>query len=320
MTITVLLFILGLVLLIFGGNFFVDGASGIAKRFKMSELLIGATIVSIGTTLPELMVSATSAVSGHSEISYGNAIGSILCNTALIAALTITFSPCAVNKNALKLPIAFYFAAALIFALFAYIYGGFVRLTGVLLLALFALYMIITVRASAKDKDLPEEKEEHKQLPVLVQIIQLIAGAAAIAFGARLLVNNGMLIAQAMGVPESVIALTFVALGTSLPELITAIISLIKGHSLLSLGNIIGANLFNIVLVCAASITLRPYSLPAEKTLFGINASLVLDLPLTFVTMLILCVPALLSGKLRRWQGVTLLLIYAAFCVYQFVS
>ena len=318
MATTVLLFILGLILLIFGGNFFVDGASGIAKRFKMSELLIGATIVSIGTTLPEVMVSATSAVSGHSEISYGNAIGSIICNTALIAAITVSFRPSAVNKNALKLPITFYFISALIFALFAYINNGFTRFTGILLLVIFVAYMIITVRSSGKNNAVVSENNGKKQLPLPVQIIQLIAGAAAIAFGARLLVNNGMLIAEAMGVPESVIALTFVALGTSLPELITAVISLIKGHSQLSLGNIIGANLFNIALVCAMSITLRPYSLPAEKTIFGANASLVLDLPLTFITMIILSVPALMSGKLRRWQGITLLLMYAAFCVYQF--
>ncbi len=118
--------------------------------------------------------------------------------------------------------------------------------------------------------------------------------------------------------PESVIALTFVALGTSLPELVTAITSLIKGHGSLSLGNIIGANLFNLVLVSGASITLAPFSVPSSATIFGLNASLVLDIPLMFVVMLILTIYPLFSGKLARWQGLTLLLLYAAFCIIQF--
>jgi cation:H+ antiporter len=152
-------------------------------------------------------------------------------------------------------------------------------------------------------------------------ILLLVVGAALIAVGAKLLVENGTLIAQALGVPESVIALTFVALGTSLPELVTAITSLVKGHSALSLGNVIGANLFNIVLVSGAAITISPFAIPAEKTIAGgINSSLVIDLPVMLAVMAILCVPALIKGRLKRWQGVLLLCVYAAFTVYQFVS
>ena len=131
--------------------------------------------------------------------------------------------------------------------------------------------------------------------------------------------DNGTLIAQALGVPESVIALTFVALGTSLPELITAITSLMKGHSDLSLGNVIGANVFNLVLVSGVSVTLAPFTIPQSNTLFGINSSLVLDLPVMLAVMLILTVPALVKGKLNRAQGITMLAIYAAFCVVQIV-
>ena len=139
-----------------------------------------------------------------------------------------------------------------------------------------------------------------------------------IAAGANLLVDNGTLIAQALGVPESVIALTFVALGTSLPELVTAITSLVKGHSDLSLGNVVGANVFNLVLVSGMSITLAPFTIPQSATLFGINSSLVLDLPVMLAVMLILTVPALVKGKLNRAQGILLLAIYAAFCAVQF--
>ena len=143
-------------------------------------------------------------------------------------------------------------------------------------------------------------------------------GAVLIAVGANLLVENGTLIAQALGVPESVIALTFVALGTSLPELVTAVTSLIKGHSALSLGNVIGANLFNLVLVSGVSVTLAPFPIPQSAVIAGHNASLVLDIPVMFAVMLFLTVPALVRGKLSRMQGIVLLAVYAAFCAVQF--
>ena len=146
----------------------------------------------------------------------------------------------------------------------------------------------------------------------------LVVGAALIALGANLLVDNGTIIAQAMGVPESVIALTFVALGTSLPELVTAITSLMKGHSDLSLGNVVGANVFNLVLVSGMSVTLAPFEIPQSATLFGINSSLVLELPVMLLVMVLLTIPALVRGKLSRVQGVALLCIYAAFCAVQF--
>ena len=147
----------------------------------------------------------------------------------------------------------------------------------------------------------------------------LVVGAVLIALGADLLVDNGTLIAQGLGVPETVIALTFVALGTSLPELVTAVTALLKGHSALSLGNIIGANVFNLVLVSGVSVTLAPFSIPQSSLIGGMNASLVMDIPVMLAVMGILTLPALLRGKLSRWQGVLLLGIYAAFCVVQFV-
>ena len=149
-------------------------------------------------------------------------------------------------------------------------------------------------------------------------LVLLVLGAVLIALGANLLVDNGTLIAQALGVPESVIALTFVALGTSLPELVTAITSLAKGHGALSLGNVIGANVFNLVLVSGVSVTLAPFSIPQNSTIAGMNASLVMDIPVMFAVMLLLTLPALIKGKLSRPQGIALLCIYAAFCAVQF--
>ncbi len=359
MIVPVLLFVVGLVLLIKGGDWFVDGATGIAGRFHVPELLIGATVVSIGTTLPEVMVSANSALSGHGEIAYGNALGSIICNTALIAAITVAVKPGKVDKKALRIPVAFFFAALLIYAIAAYIRGSFERPLGLILLCVFAAYMFILIKQALaemklagsvgseggnagisenikKDKDggtpasdaawINKDKTEPahaEEKPLWKDIVLLIIGAVFIAKGADLLVDNGTLIAAAMGVPESVIALTFVALGTSLPELVTAITSLIKGHGALSLGNVCGANLFNLVLVSGLAITLSPFGLPSGKTvsLAGspVNASLVVDMPVCALVMLILTIPAIKGGKLHRWQGITLLSIYAVFCLFQFV-
>mgnify|MGYP004594539969 CR=1 FL=1 len=316
MLIPVLLFIVGLLFLIKGGDWFVDGASALARRFHLPELLIGATVVSIGTTLPEVMVSTMSALSGHGEIAYGNAIGSVICNAALIAAITIAVRPGKVDPKTLKTPVCFFYAAAAIYCIVAYCFGRFPRALGFIMLGMFAAYMIVNVMQM---KNAPAEPaEDVEEMPLAKTLLLLVVGAVLIAVGANLLVDNGTLIAQAMGVPESVIALTFVALGTSLPELVTAITSLVKGHSDLSLGNVVGANVFNLVLVSGVSVSLAPFTIPQSSTLFGINSSLVLDLPVMLLVMLILTVPALLTGKLSRAQGIILLAIYAAFCVVQF--
>lgn len=339
MLIPILLLLLGLVLLIKGGDWFVDGATCIARRFHLPELLIGATVVSIGTTLPEVMVSAGAALGGSGEIAYGNAIGSIICNTALIAALTIAIKPCKTDRKALIIPSAFFFGAAAIYLVISYLTGEFYRWVGVILLALFGVYMTVTIISMLRK---PAEVSEHdepavvddsyeslsrgmklwaqvtgKHTSVAREIILLVLGAVAIKFGADFLVDNGQIIARELGVSETVIGLTIVAIGTSLPELVTAVTSLIKGHGALSLGNIIGANLFNLVLVSGISITIAPFSVPASSTLFGQNSTLVFELPLMLGVMALLVVPTLIRGKLSRVQGITLLALYAAFLVVE---
>ena len=322
MLIPVLLFAVGLACLIKGGDWFVDGASALARKFHQPELLIGATVVSIGTTLPEVMVSTMSALSGHGEIAYGNAIGSVICNAALIAAVTIAVRPGKADPGTLKTPVLFFFIAAAVYCVAAYILGTFTRPVGFVMLGIFVLYMVMTVR-QMKNSPLPEgetgtEGAPDTEMPTWKMLVFLIAGAGLIALGARLLVDNGTKIAEALGVPESVIALTFVALGTSLPELVTAVSALVKGHSDLSLGNIIGANVFNLVLVSGVSVTLAPFDVPESAAIAGHSASLVLEIPLMIAVMLILTVPALLRGKLSRSQGILMLAIYAAFCAVQF--
>ena len=318
MLVPVLLFVVGLVLLIKGGDWFVDGATGLARRFRLPDIIVGATVVSIGTTLPEVMVSATGALQGQGAMAYGNAIGSIICNTSLIAAISVAFNPGPVNTKTMKMPVLFFFLSAAIYCVAAYVLGEFPRWLGFVLLTVFVTYMLITVRQGLKNPDVAHGEEDSKERKLWIELVLLVVGAAVIAVGADLLVDSGTIIAQKLGVPETVIALTFVALGTSLPELVTTITSLRKGHASLGIGNVIGANIFNLVLVSGISVALVPFEVPQGNTLFGINASLVLDIPLMLAVMLLLTIPALKKKKLGRWQGIVLLSIYAAFCVIQF--
>ena len=318
---SILLFAVGLVLLIKGGDWFVDGATGLARRFHLPDIIVGATVVSIGTTLPEVMVSATGAMLGQGAMAYGNAIGSIICNTALIAAISVACNPGPVNVKTMKMPVIFFFSSAALFCVAAYLLGRFPRWMGIVMLAIFAVYLILNVRQGLRNPDEVEEDEENgdaKPRSLLMEVVLLIVGAALIAVGADLLVEHGTIIAQYLGVPETVIALTFVALGTSLPELVTTITSLRKGHASLGIGNVIGANVLNLVLVSGVAVTLAPFEVPVGKLLLGHNASLVLDIPVMLGVMLLLTVPALTRKKLERWQGIALLCIYAAFCVFQF--
>ncbi len=378
MLLSVLLFALGLVLLIKGGDWFVDGAVGIAKRFRLPDIVVGATVVSIGTTLPEVMVSTTGALAGSGAMAYGNAIGSIICNTALIAAISITCNPGPVNVKSMKVPAIFFFCSATLYCLAAYGLGTFPQWMGFVMLAIFIVYMLLTVRNGMKNPDEAAEEEEEgasgmpwlglvvigiisaaialggmlfEEIPMWyavlavavvaaylllggkiaigdeaerklwMELLLLAAGAGIIAVGADLLVTHGQVIALGLGVPETVVALLFVALGTSLPELVTTITSLKKGRASLGVGNVIGANVFNLVLVSGVAVSLAPFDVPAENLLLdtGLNLSLVFDIPVMLGVMSMMIFPALLGKKLSRWQGIVLLCIYCAFCALQFV-
>ena len=378
MLISVLLFAVGLVLLIKGGDWFVDGATGIAKRFNLPDIVVGATVVSIGTTLPEVMVSTTGALAGSGAMAYGNAIGSIICNTALIAAISITCNPGPVNVKSMKTPVIFFFASAALYCVASYILGEFPRWMGFAMLGIFIVYTILTVRNGLKNPDTVAEEEEEESAgtpwigmgvigvvallvalggtffetvptwyPVVlcvitvayllfgsklgnsgsdqprqmwVELVMLVVGAAIIAVGADLLVEHGQIIAIGLGVPETVVALLFVALGTSLPELVTTITSLRKGRASLGVGNVIGANVFNLVLVSGVAVSLAPFEVPYTSLLnTGLNMSLVIEIPVMLGVMCLMTIPALLRKKLGRWQGIVLLGVYLAFVVCQFV-
>lgn len=317
---SLLLFAVGLVLLIKGGDWFVDSATGIAKRFHVPEIIIGATVVSIGTTLPEVMVSATAAINQNGAIAYGNAIGSIICNTALIAAITIAIRPAPVNRKAVSMPVLFFFISATIYFVAAYGFGTFDRWLGIVMLGVFAIYMILTIRQGFKNPTQVEPHEEEETAAegsLLKDVILLAVSAGLIAVGADMLEGSSVSLAGMVGIPTEVVGVTIVALCTSLPELVTAITALAKGHGALSLGNIIGANIFNLVLVSGVAVTISPFTVPQGSTLFGYNTSQILELPLMVGVMALMTLPALARKKLFRWQGIALLGLYAAFVVLQ---
>ncbi len=316
---SLLLFAVGVVLLIKGGDWFVDSAVGIAKRFRVPEIIIGATVVSIGTTLPEVMVSVTAAVNNNGAIAYGNAIGSIICNTSLIAALTIAIRPAPINRKAIVTPVLFFFISAAIYCVAAYVFGRFDRWLGIVMLVVFAIYMASTIYRGFKNpvQEQAHEEEDAPKGSLLKDILILVASAALIAVGADMLEGSSVSLATMAGIPTEVVGVTVVALCTSLPELVTAVTALAKGHGALSLGNIIGANIFNLVLVSGAAVTLSPFVVPEGSKLFGYSASQLVEIPLMIGVMALMTLPAVFKGKLRRWQGVTLLGIYVAFVVLQ---
>ena len=315
---SLMLFAVGVALLIKGGDWFVDSAVGIAKRFRVPEIIIGATVVSIGTTLPEVMVSVTAAVNNNGAIAYGNAIGSIICNTALIAALTIAIRPAPVDKKTIATPVLFFFGAAAIYMVAAYIFGRFDRWLGIVMLLVFGVYMAMTIYKGFKNPVQQETEEEDASNGSLVKdLVVLVISAALIAVGADMLEGSSVSLATMAGIPTEVVGVTVVALCTSLPELVTAVTALLKGHGALSLGNIIGANIFNLVLVSGAAVTISPFVIPDGSKLFGYNTSQLIEIPLMVGVMALMTLPALFKGKLRRWQGVVLLGIYAAFVMLQ---
>ena len=309
----VILFIVGLILICLGGDRLVDAAVAIAKKLGIPQIVVGATIVSLGTTLPEILVSTTAAFDGSAAIAAGNAFGSIICNTALIAGLTQTIRPSKqVEFSSLSWRSAFFFIVLVALDICGYITGAFGRPVGVVLLLLFVVYACLTVvKAPSEGGGKEEEQEEKENISIPVQLLILVVCAALLFVGANLLVDNGILIAEAAGVPERVIAVTFIALGTSLPELMTSVMSLVKGYGNVGLGNVIGANLLNMLLVIGIPSAIA--GIPLERS------TVTVDMPLALLVMAVLIVPILIRKKSSRVQGIALLAIYAVYCAASFV-
>ena len=309
----VILFFAGLVLICLGGDRLVDAAVAIARKLGIPQIVVGATIVSLGTTLPEILVSTTAAFNGSAAIAAGNAFGSIICNTALIAGLTQTIRPSKkVEFSSLAWRSIFFFGALIVMNVVGYVTGAFGRPLGIGLLLLFILYAYMNVIRSSAEGSEEDGDEDYSAVSVPKQLLILVVCAVFLFVGANLLVDNGILIAEALGVPERVIAVTFIALGTSLPELMTSVMSLIKGYGNVGLGNVLGANILNMLLVIGIPAVIQ--GIPLERSVVAV------DMPLAGLVMGILFIPILIRKKSSRAQGIILLGIYAAYCVMSFIS
>ena len=308
-----ILFMVGLILICIGGDRLVDAAVAIARKLGIPQIVVGATIVSLGTTLPEVLVSTTAAFDGSAAIAAGNAFGSIICNTALIAGLTQTIRPTKkVEVSSLLWRSGFFFAVLIAMNVYGYVTGAYGRPVGIMLLLLFALYAYLNIRRSASEGEDSQEEEKNQEVSVPRQLLVLVICAGLLYLGANLLVDNGIFIANAIGVPERVIAVTFIALGTSLPELVTSIVSLIKGYGNVGLGNVIGANILNLLLVIGIPAAVE--GIPLERS------TVTVDMPLSLLVMAILLVPILVRKRSSRVQGAALLCIYVAYCILSFAQ
>lgn len=308
--ITVLLFMLGIVLLVKGGDYFVDAASWIAEVSGIPKLIIGATIVSIATTLPEMLVSVIAATQGKVDMSIGNAIGSVTANIGLILAIALIFMPGAINRKEYSLKSALMLLAAAITV--ACGFSGEVNgLFSAALLIIFAIFfgesIIVAKRKMAENSIKEDESELTEKKTVIINIIKFIVGAVGIVWGSDLLVDNGSELARLLGVSERIIGVTLVAIGTSLPELVTTITAISKKQAALSVGNILGANILDLTLIMPLSSIISGKSLPVS------NVGATVDLPACLLVGLIAVIPTMAKSKFSRWQGFVLLAVYIAY-------
>ena len=307
MLLYIILIIVGFALLIVGADFLVDGASGIAKKFHIPEIIIGLTIVSIGTSMPELFVSITSAIDGYSDMALGNVIGSNLCNLLLILGLSSLIKPVDFQEETRKYEIPMCLLFTIILMIFSNISGGISRIEAVILLVLFVLFIAYTIymgkKKSKEDSKVVEEKNKNKTIK---NIILIILGIVGLKFGGDFVVNNAVNIAQMFNISEKVISLTILAIGTSLPELVTSVTAAIKGNSDIAIGNIIGSNIFNILLILGVSSVIKPITF---------NSSYNMDLSILCISMVILALFPIIppKNKMSRVNGLIYVLMYGAY-------
>lgn len=314
MLLYIILIIVGFALLIVGADFLVDGASGIAKKFHILEIIIGLTIVSIGTSMPELFVSITSAIDGYSDMALGNVIGSNLCNLLLILGLSSLIKPVDFQEETRKYEIPMCLLFTIILMIFSNTSGGISRIEAVILLVLFVLFIAYTIymgkKKSKEDSKVVEEKNKNKTIK---NIILIILGIVGLKFGGDFVVNNAVNIAKMFNISEKVISLTILAIGTSLPELVTSVTAAIKGNSDIAIGNIIGSNIFNILLILGVSSVIKPITF---------NSSYNMDLSILCISTVILALFPIIppKNKMSRVNGLIYVLMYGAYMTMLFLG
>ncbi|MGL5711787.1 MAG: calcium/sodium antiporter [Paraclostridium sp.] len=302
------LFLLGFILITKGADIFIDSIISVAKKTNIPEIVLGATLVSLATTFPELTVSIFASIEGHTTMSLGNAIGSIICNTGLALGLVATIKPFKVNKNIFNSKAIILMVATIILIILSFD-GKIDKIDSIVLVAILCIYMYSNYKSvpkSTSKSNVVDTKNEMKLGFFKVSILFLL-GIVMMVVGSRLLVNNGIIIAEAIGVPQAVISLTVIALGTSLPELVSCLTAIRKNHNAISIGNVIGANILNIVSVVSFSALFNEIPILAQTAR--------VDFPFMIALLLILIIPTFKNHKLYRIQGILMLLTYITYMV-----
>lgn len=309
-----ILLVFGFFILIKGADFFVEGSSSIAKKLRIPDIIVGLTIVAMGTSAPELAVSVSAAVGGSSDIAIGNVVGSNLLNILIVLGVSAIIVPLAVDRSIFKRDFPMLMITAVILPVMTLIGDNQIgRIAGIILLVLFVGYIFLTVRAALayrKNEAEKNESETIKVLPWWKSILFTVCGAAVIVIGANLSVDNAVIIAGQLGISEAVIGLTVVALGTSLPELVTSVVAAKKGNSDMALGNVIGSNIFNVLLILGTTATIKP---------FAVEFTTLIDQFILLGVTAYLLVTSITGKRISRVEGATYVLIYVGYTVYLFL-
>ncbi|MDE6949849.1 MAG: calcium/sodium antiporter [Lachnospiraceae bacterium] len=327
--ITILLFLVGIVLIVKGGDLFVDAATWMAEVSGIPKVIIGATVVSLATTLPEMLVSVIAAVDGKVDMAVGNAVGSVTANIGLIMALSLVFMPGVINRKDYVPKAVLMFCASLVIVASGRA-GNIGVFLSIILIAIFLLFLFENIRSTknsmnktgtaaqfdnkaaalhAAEGAAVLSKTQTQKSVVFINLAKFAAGAVGIVVGANLLVNNGSELARYIGISERIIGVTLVAVGTSLPELVTTITAIVKKQSSLSIGNILGANIIDLTLILPVSMVCAGKPLPIAAS------SAALDFPACLLVGCIAVFPMIITSKFKRWQGFALLGVYAVYLV-----
>lgn len=304
MIFTIILFMIGFILISKGADFFITSTVEIGRKTHISELILGATIVSFATTLPELTVSLFASIDNHTTMSLGNAVGSIICNTGLILGMVILASPFKVDKKMFRSKSTILLISIIMLIVLGFD-GAITRIDGAILLIILGIYMYTNYKSISYSTDqnyLYYCMTQQLDMSVAKITLYFILGISMMIVGSRLLVDNGVAIANFIGIPKGIVSLTVIALGTSLPELVSCITAVRKNHHEISIGNILGANILNIVSVI--SISSIPNSIPI------LSQNIKVDYPFMIALTLILIIPTVLKNKLYRVQGLLMLITY----------
>lgn len=310
----IVILLIGFVLLLKGADFFVEGASSIAKILKVPAIIIGLTVVAMGTSLPELAVSVTASISNNNALAVSNVVGSNLFNLMVVLGASALMNPIIVGKDTIKKDYPFSVLCAILLLVLGFIGMELGRVDGVIFLVIFVGFIFYQVHSALKarsdselDKEVEEEVEEIKELPLWLSIVYVIGGAVAIKFGGDFVVDSAVSIAAALGMSQTLIGLTIVALGTSLPELATSVVAAKKGELDMAVGNVVGSNLFNILMILGVAASLSEIAFLQEN---------IIDIAILLVFSLITWVLCWTKGKLDKKEGLLMIILYVAYVVY----